>query len=270
VKLKELPYLLGLQPGPKSYGYKIKSFDLPIDGTIEYAQWLHPRDMGTKITQGSIEALRKFLSPGDVAIDIGAHSGDSTIPIALAVGKEGCVLALEPNRYVFPVLKKNSELNTAKMNIIPLMYAATPADMEMEFQYSDSGFCNGGRFEGISKWKHSHAFRLKVEGRNVESLLQASYPDLIPRIRYIKSDTEGYESAVLQSLGSLLTRCKPYLKVEVYRKSSDEQRRTLYRSIAALGYVIRKIVDDADYSGETLSEQDMSKWPHFDIFCVPR
>ena len=113
-----------------------------------------------------------FFSPGDVAIDIGAHSGDSTIPIALAVGKLGCVLALEPNRYVFAVLKKNSELNTAKTHIIPLMFAATPEDAEMEFQYSDSGFCNGGRFQGMSRWIHGHAFRLKVQGRNLHAFLR--------------------------------------------------------------------------------------------------
>jgi len=270
VKLKELPYLLGLQPGPKTYGFKIRSFDLPDDGKIEYAQWLHPKDMGTEIKQPSVNALRKFLAPGDVAIDIGAHSGDSTIPMALAVGKQGCVLALEPNRYVFPVLRKNSELNTARTNIIPLMFAATPEDTEMEFQYSDSGFCNGGRFEGISKWRHGHAFRLKVQGRNLESLLKEKYPELVSRIRYIKMDTEGYESAVLQSLGGLLPQCKPYLKVEVYRKSEDARRRTLHRAIAALGYAIHKIVDDENYFGETLAEQDMSNWRHFDIFCVPQ
>ena len=71
-----------------------------------YAQWLHPRETGKRISQESVDELRRFLSPGDVAIDIGAHTGDSTIPIALAVGKTGCVLALEPNKYVFPVLER--------------------------------------------------------------------------------------------------------------------------------------------------------------------
>lgn len=269
MKLKDLPYLLGLQPGPKAYGFEIKNVVLPGDGKIEYAQWLHPRDLGMVLNQPAVDAIRKFLSPGDVAIDIGAHSGDSAIPIALAVGKQGCVLAFEPNQHVFPVLKKNSELNAAKTNIIPLMFAATPQDMEMEFQYSDSGFCNGGRFEGMSKWRHGHAFRLKVQGRNLDSLIREKYPELIPRIRYIKMDTEGYESAVLHSLGSLLSQCKPYLKAEVYRKSEDAQRRELYRSISKLGYVIHKIVDDENYLGATLAEQDMSNWPHFDIFCVP-
>lgn len=269
MKLKELPYFLGLQPGPKTYGYKLKSFILPNEGTIEYAQWLHPSETEKEITQNSVDALRKFLSPGDVAIDIGAHTGDSTIPIALALGKQGCVLALEPNRYVFPVLQKNAELNPEKTSIIPLPFAATPEDAEMEFQYSDSGFCNGGRFEGMSRWLHGHAFRLKVKGRNLQSLLQAEYPQLLPRIRYIKIDTEGYEATVLASLSELILRYKPFLKLEVYRKLDDAQRRTLFRSVAGYGYIVRKIADDGNYFGEILSENDMNNWRHFDVFCAP-
>ncbi|HVA93378.1 MAG TPA: FkbM family methyltransferase [Candidatus Dormibacteraeota bacterium] len=272
VKFKQLPYFLGLQPGPKSYGFKVKSFDLPRDGTVEYAQWLHPHETEKEITQSSIDALRKFLSPGDVAIDIGAHTGDSTIPIALAVGKQGCVLALEPNRYVFSVLKKNAELNPAKTNIIPLMFAATPEDAEMEFQYSDSGYCNGGRFEGMSKWLHGHAFKLSVQGRNLSAFIEKNFPELLPRIRYIKMDTEGYELAVLQTLSGLIAQCKPFLKVEVYRKLDDLQRQALFRSLSAHGYTIHKIADDGDGGndfGEKLTEQDMSNWRHFDVFCVP-
>ena len=269
MKLKELPYFLGLQPGPKTYPHKVKTFDLPRDGIIEYAQWLHPHETEKEITQQSVDELRKFLSPGDVAIDIGAHTGDSTVPIALAIGKTGCVFALEPNRYVFPVLKENSELNATKTHIIPLMFAATPEDAEMEFQYSDSGYCNGGRFEGMSKWLHGHAFKLAVQGKNLNAFLKETYPELLPKIRYIKIDTEGYESAVVHSLNGLISRCKPFMKIEVYRKLDATQRRALYRSIAGFGYVIHKIAENGAYFGEVLAEEDLSKWRHFDIFCAP-
>ena len=269
MKLKELPYFLGLQPGPKTYGSKQKQFDLPRDGIIDYAQWLHPHETEKEITQQSVDELRKFLSPGDVAIDIGAHTGDSTLPIALAVGKTGCVFALEPNCYVFPVLKKNAELNAPKTTIVPLMFAAAPEDAEMEFSYSDSGYCNGGRFEGMSKWVHGHAFKLAVQGKNLQAFLKKTYPELAPKIRYIKIDTEGYESVVIQSLSDLISQCKPFMKVEVYRKLDDQQRRALYRSVATNGYAIHKIAENGSYRGEILAEHDLSKWRHFDIFCVP-
>jgi hypothetical protein len=82
-------------------------------------------------------------------------------------------------------------------------------------------------------------------------------------------DTEGYESAVLATLSDLIAQTKPFLKVEVYRKLDEAQRRALYRLIAGYGYVIHKIENDGNYFGEVLSEQDVNNWRHFDIFCVP-
>src|SRR5439155_22899042 len=110
MKLKEVLHLLGFLPGPQIYGREVRVFDLPRDGRVEYAQWLHPRETPKTITQESVDELRRFLGPGDVALDIGAHTGDSTIPIALAVGPTGCVLAVEPNGFVFPALEQNAQL----------------------------------------------------------------------------------------------------------------------------------------------------------------
>ncbi len=69
--------------------------------------------------------------------------------MALAVGRSGCVLALEPNPFVYHVLEKNARANRSAANIIPMMAAATEKEGFMQFAYSDSGFCNGGRHEDI-------------------------------------------------------------------------------------------------------------------------
>jgi len=66
------------------------------------------------------------------------------------------------------------------------MFAATPEDGQFAFEYSDSGFCNGGRHEGISKWRHGHAFPLTVQGRNLPSYLSDQHPQLLPKLAYIK------------------------------------------------------------------------------------
>ena len=261
--------MLGLRPKAQTYSFETRAFDLSKDGRVEYAQWLHPRETEKKITQEAVDELRRFLSAGDVAIDIGAHTGDSTIPMALAVGKSGSVLALEPNSYVYPVLVKNAELNPDKTHIIPLPFAATPEDAELVFRYSDSGFCNGGRFAGMSRWQHGHAFELPVQGRNLLSYLQASYPELIPRIRYIKIDTEGNDEAVIHSLSEPISQHKPFLRIEMYGKLGEDQRRSLYRSVSRLGYTLHRIVSEADYRGELVTESDLSRWRHFDAFCEP-
>src|SRR5690349_23962264 len=145
LKAKEFIYLLGLKPKPKTFGYVVEAHDLRTDGRVEIARWLHPGAYRVSASgiQGVADQLRRFLRPGDVAIDIGAHTGDTTIPIALAVGPSGAVLALEPNPYVFPVLERNASLNPSKMRIVPLMFAAMRADGRYEFQYGEEGYCNG-------------------------------------------------------------------------------------------------------------------------------
>ncbi len=269
MKAKDIFFLLGLRPRPRTYGYTVNTFNLPGEGPVEYAQWNHPNETRKVLTQSSVDELRRFLKPGDVAIDVGAHTGDTSIPMALSIGKSGCVLALEPNPYVFAVLRKNSGLNQEKTNVIPLNFAATSTDGEFTFEYSDAGFCNGGLHEGISKWKHGHAFQLKVTGKNLPDFLHREHSGLIPRIRFIKVDAEGYDFTILQSLSALIAGVKPYIKAEVFKRTDRASRVKMYQFLVNLGYEIYRVESDSNYRGERLHENDLTSRRHYDIFCVP-
>lgn len=270
MKPREFLYLLGLRPRPQAYPYEVVTFELPKDGRIQYAQWRHPAETRKLIRQEAVDELRKFVAPGDVAIDIGAHTGDTTIPLALAAGREGCVLALEPNPYVFPVLAKNAELNPDKATIVPLMIAATPEPGEFDFEYSDAGFCNGGLHEGISKWRHGHAFRLRVRGENLPSYLAERFPALGPRIRFVKIDAEGYDYQVLASLKNLILAQRPFLKAEVFGLLTLAQRERLYDLLVELGYEVFLAESDVRFLGARLGRQDLMTRRHYDVFAVPR
>jgi FkbM family methyltransferase len=270
MKLREFLYMLGMRPTPKVYPYEVATFELPIDGPVQYAQWLHPSETRKLIRQEAVEELRKFVAPGDVAIDIGAHTGDTTVPMALAVGREGCVLALEPNPYVFPVLQKNSELNPSKTTIVPLMIAATPEAGDFYFEYSDPGFCNGGLHDGISRWRHGHAFKLRVRGENLQSYMAAHFPALVPRIRFLKVDAEGYDYHVLASLKELIAAQRPFIKAEVFKLLNLAQRERLYDLWAELGYDVFLVESDAGYLGARLDREALMRRRHYDVFCVPR
>jgi FkbM family methyltransferase len=277
VKLKEIFFGLGLRPRTREYSFDIERLHLPKEGDIDVALWRHPsavrrqrKGSGFHLSQREVDVLRTFLNPGDVAIDIGAHTGDSTLPIALAVGKAGTVFALEPNIHAFKVLLANVALNTTRTTIIPLNIAATPEDGTYEFEYSDAGFCNGGLHQGISAWKHAHFFKLAVTGRNVPTYLASNFPSEATRIRYIKIDTEGFDRQVAASMRSMLAEQRPFHKTEIYTHSPQAEREGYYRDLRDLGYQLFRIEDeDEDYRSHPLRQDELMKWSHFDMFAVP-
>jgi FkbM family methyltransferase len=269
MKIKEFFYGLGIRPPTREFTFDIQRFRLAREGEVEFAVWRHPAEKPKDFTQASVDAIRGFLSAGDYAIDIGAHTGDSVLPIALAVGPTGGVIALEPNPYVYKVLLANAGLNRRKANIYPLMFAATSEDGDMEFEYSDAGFCNGGLHKDISPWRHAHFFKLNVQGRNLQAFLEREYPEVMSRVRYIKIDAEGYDPDVVRSIRGLLEKNHPFIKTEIYKHLPSDRRIAYFRDLHQLGYRLHKWESDQDYHGQLLSEKDVDNWRHYDIFAVP-
>jgi FkbM family methyltransferase len=188
--------------------------------------------------------------------------------MALAVGPTGAVFAVEPNRYVFKVLLANAALNRTKTNIYPLMVAATLEDGEYEFQYSDPGFCNGGKHDTVSARKHAHFFSLPVTGRNLTDLLRREFPQYVDRIQFLKIDTEGYDRSVAGSVKPILEANRPYVRSEIFKLVDRQERKGYYDDLRQLGYRVHKLNSEEDYIGRELARSDMTSWPHFDIFAV--
>jgi FkbM family methyltransferase len=179
------------------------------------------------------------------------------------------VFAVEPNPYAFKVLLANASLNPAKTNIHPLMFAAMPEDGTFEFEYSDSGYCNGGLHAGINRWQHAHFFKLQVTGRNLVRYLRREYPEDWRRIRFIKTDTEGSDRQVIASLRELLIANRPYIKVEIYRHLPEAERMAFYRDLRDLGYRVHRFGHDEEFVGPELTGNDLMNWRHFDVFAIP-
>jgi FkbM family methyltransferase len=269
MKLRDVGYLLGLRPKARRYGYEVRAHELPREGTLEFAQWLHPLQAETPPTQEVIDELRTFLSPGDFAIDVGASLGDTAVPMAWVVGPSGCVLALEPNEFVFPVLDANSRLNRGRINLVPRMVAAGQEEGELEFEYSDPGFCNGGKLEDVGPWTHGHAFKLPVQAVRLDDILRRDFSARLPRWRYLKTDAEGYDLSVLETLRPLIAEHRPHIKSEVYKHANSEKRRAMMRFFLDLGYELHRVINDAELRGERVSLGDADRWRHYDLFCIP-
>lgn len=269
MKFKNFFEILGFRGKAKRYGYTITEFDLPDIGIIRYAQWNHPFENPKTITADAVNCYREFISEGDFCIDIGAHTGDSTIPVALAAGVSGVVLAMEPNHYVFPILQKNARQNRELINILPFFAAATERGGESFFEYSDPGFCNGGCHKGISIFRHAHAYKLSVFGVNLEKELRHDYGDLLIKLKFIKTDAEGFDLYILQSISGLLAEYKPFIKAEIFKKTTPAYRRELFTFLSDMEYRIFKVDREPCWKGQALTPDMLCQWDHYDIFCEP-
>jgi FkbM family methyltransferase len=262
------------QPVPfAEWGWKVNEYRLPTDGLVQYAQWLHPHmnphETPFVVQQAEVDALRQWIGPGDFAIDIGAHCGDTAVPMALAAGKGGCVLALEPNRYAFAVLDQNAKLNQHQTHIEPRCFAATSHDGQFEFLYGDPSFCNGGLAERPwNPWKKK--FPLAVQGRNLLNVLRKEFAYWLPRLRYVKVDAEGHDLAILESILPVLREFQPVVRTEVFKKLKATQRFALFDLLASAGYDVHRYGGAAEPQGELLSRRQMVVVRHFDVLAVPR
>ncbi len=273
MKAREFLYLLGYpRPKTRTYGYETVDVELPKDGRLRLARWLHPACLKNPwtIAQEAVDTCREFLRPGDVVIDVGGWQGDTALRYGLAVGTSGAVLAFEPNRYVFPVLAANAELNRDKVRIIPCPFAAGQKPGKMVFEYGDPGFNNGGRHEEISRWRHGSVFELEVDAVRAEDWLEEHHAGLLDRLRFVKVDAEGYDRFVLESMRGLLGRRKPYLLVEVNKHNTRPQRLELLELLHGLGYRVERVVSDTELHGDEITADNVMAWKHYDVFCTPR
>lgn len=255
----------------KEYSFRIDSFNIEGFGNVDYAQWLHPFEVPKTITLSNIQFYQRLSKKGGFIIDIGAHAGDTTVPMALAVGKEGAVLGLEPNKYVYKILEENAKLNPETTHIIPACFAATDKDGVYTFQYSDASFCNGGLLDSIENQKHRHHFELEVEGKNLENYLLTHHKELLPKLDLIKIDAEGYDKEILKTIPKIISDYTPNLMIECYKRLNEEERNELFDVIDGFQYDLFYL-ENFEVDGEQvkIKKEDMFKQKHFEMLAMPR
>lgn len=268
MKLKEIFYMLGIRPKIKKFDCDIININFSTNEMIQWAKWKNPRCRELPRLE-DYEILKKFIQPGDLTIDIGAHVGDTTLPPALVTGTSGLVIALEPNPATFAVLETNSKLNKERTNIIPINAAAMPEDGDFVFQYNDPSLINGGYQKGISIFKHASFFKINVKGVNLGSLLKREYNDRLKHLSFIKTDLEGGDYQAFLTLKEIISEYMPVIQSEINGVMRRETRRNYIKSLNNLGYDIYALKGYSINDLLSLDQSMIDSKETFDIFAVP-
>lgn len=146
-------------------------------------------------------AMRRFLKPGMVFVDIGANLGYLSLVAADAVKSEGRVICFEPNQNNCTLIYMSAKINGFD-NIEILPFAL--ADTNKNVVYDDM------RGNGIIS-----NFELNLETTPLRYVVRALTLDYAlrdePSIDAIKMDIEGAEYMVLQGAANVLEKHRPVI-----------------------------------------------------------
>lgn len=93
------------------------------------------------LTKETVNFFKKFLHPGDFAIDIGTNISHTTVQMASATG---LTPGFDPNPYVFEILQRNAALNPELVRIGAHNLAISEQDDEFYYNSSEASFKNSG------------------------------------------------------------------------------------------------------------------------------
>ncbi len=146
-----------------------------------------------------LEKIYQHVKSGTVVLDIGAHIGTFTIPMAKAVGKNGTVYAFEPQRKIFRELCKNCELNGVA-NVICHRIAVGDQqqiiEMDKETFPGSEGSTGIGHGGDIAEMRTIDSFNLK-------------------NVSFIKIDVERSEEQVLDGMIHTIQINQPVIIIEL-------------------------------------------------------
>lgn len=149
----------------------------------------------------TLRLLVSALKPGDIVYDVGASVGLYTILLAKAVGKQGQVIAFEPEGQSYARLLHNVQLN-GLTNVTCIRKALGAERGEGRISVID-GITSPSLLPLPEIARKSQVMCETVEVETGDRLVTE---EKLPLPRAVKIDVEGYEYAVIQGLRQTLAQ----------------------------------------------------------------
>ena len=149
--------------------------------------------------------LKKFVPSGSTILDVGGNIGITALAASSAVDDVD-IIAFEPARSVFELLKVNIEQNAAT-NITPICSAVGNRSAD------HISFSENSAWGGINPSRGSTVDDppcVKLD----EFILRWTAQHTIKPIKFIKIDVEGFELEVLEGMENLINAIEPIVQIE--------------------------------------------------------
>jgi len=157
------------------------------------------------------ELFRQILQTGDIAVEVGAYIGTTTLTLSRAVGRGGAVIAMEAQRLSHQILNANLALNNI-VNVYAPLIAAGEEPGSITVPILSPTVENNYAALGLKDqaWEGGDA----VPVNTVDSFE-------LRHCRLLVIDAEGMEIEVLRGAEATLATCAPIVHVANHRRDKS-------------------------------------------------
>lgn len=181
------------------------------------------------------DMLKKSLKPGDCFLDIGANEGVFSAFAATQIGKDGYVIAVDPQHRLLSILEINLSLNAQGGYLIVPSALSERTGEPVELQLTNSSNSGASSLYRVPRWRRKTQTAYTV---NAVDLMARAGRD---RADVVKIDVEGAEAEVVTALLPLMREHRIGTILLDYHRPVLDQRNidpvTIHESITGCGYV---------------------------------
>ncbi|MEI8327960.1 MAG: FkbM family methyltransferase [Candidatus Taylorbacteria bacterium] len=188
----------------------------------------------------------EYLTDGSVVIDAGANIGSFSAYISNAK-KNLKIYAFEPVKRTFEILLKN----TSSYATVYCYNLGLGDKVDRKKIFSNNYSSGGSAFEdrGITE---SHDQVDFFEEAGITTIDEFVRQNNLPKVDFIKIDTEGYEEKILRGASETIRRFRPIMVMSAYHKADDK---------VVLPQLVRSICPDYEYILVCAHEEDFIFYP---------
>ena len=219
----------------------------------EWAQFELMR--GHILEKKTLALYDQLLKPGDIYVDIGAHLGFHSLVARHYVGEGGRILAVEPQPYNCDSILENARLNgfgNITVQVGAIGSEAGVVSLALQPAHDRSVL---SLLDAVTAEKAGATVSFRVPVMPLKAVLEQNG---IGRVKLLKIDVEGYESAVLEGMteiaGSIDNLIIEILPPSLARSDS----RQVFERLTQMGFTVWRTVEGVTVqTNETMPDNNL-------------
>jgi FkbM family methyltransferase len=187
-----------------------------------------------RLGEAELHELPRLIRPGSIAVDVGAHFGTFSVPMARLVGKQGRVISIEPIAEDAELLERGAR--ALRLPITVLNCALSSSEGEAELHVPLLGGSQKTALSSLEATTQAgdagYMETRTVRTRTLDEVLgNVDLP-----VSFVKIDVEGHELDVLRGAERTLRAERPHLLIEINNDLGDRPVEDVFEFILSFGY----------------------------------